>query len=341
MRVLLSGMSAVRLSDFRHARELEALLPAVRAACLISRRVQGSPDRGVVAKADGSPVTAADYAAQAILCEAVAAVCPADSVMAEEKSLLLRSSQEILDRVVAEVRPHRPGATDDSVCQAIDHSFGEGGSGRFWAIDPIDGTQGFVRGDHYAVCIALVENGLVELGIVGCPNVADPRSETGQGSILFAVRDQGCYSVPLSGPAAGELEPVHVSPGQDPTQARFCESVEAGHTWHESTQAVAAALGAPTNPLRIDSQAKFALVARGDAEVYLRVPVTIGRHERVWDVAPGAILVSEAGGRVTDLAGHPLEFQHGLRLFANRGLLATSGPFHDAVLTALHERGVT
>jgi 3'(2'), 5'-bisphosphate nucleotidase len=333
-------MSAVRLSDFRHARELETLLPAVRAACLISRRVQGSPDRGVVAKADGSPVTAADYAAQAILCEAVAAICPGDPVMAEEKSALLRESPPVLARVLAEVRTHEPRATDESVCRWIDHSQSEGGAGRYWAIDPIDGTQGFVRGDHYAVCIALIENGLAELGIVGCPNVADPRSETGQGSILLAVRDQGCFSVPLSGPAAGELEPVRVSPGQDPTQARFCESVEAGHTWHESTQAVAKALGTNHPPLRIDSQAKFALVARGDAEIYLRVPVTIGRHERVWDVAPGAILVEEAGGRVTDINGHPLEFQHGLRLFANRGLVASSGAYHDAVVSALHGRGV-
>ena len=69
----------------------------------------------------------------------------------------------------------------------------------FWCLDPIDGTKGFLRGGQYAVCLALVVDSVVEIGVIGCPNLpfADVAAlaTPGEGSIFVAVRGQGSEKV--------------------------------------------------------------------------------------------------------------------------------------------------
>jgi 3'(2'), 5'-bisphosphate nucleotidase len=60
--------------------------------------------------------------------------------------------------------------------------------------------------------------------------------------------------------------------------------------------------------------------------------------EKIWDHAAGALIVEEAGGKVTDLDGNLLDFSHGARLGSNRGILATNGPIHNALLSAIHNK---
>ena len=84
--------------------------------------------------------------------------------------------------------------------------------------------------------------------------------------------------------------------------------------------------------IRIDSQCKYAAVARGDASIYLRMPTRKDYREKIWDHAAGMLVVEEAGGRVTDVKGHPLDFTRGRTLDANRGVVATCGPIHDEVI---------
>ncbi len=76
-------------------------------------------------------------------------------------------------------------------------------------------------------------------------------------------------------------------------------------------------------------------MARGDAEIYLRLPTKPGYVERIWDHAAGFMVVSEAGGRVSDVRGAPLDFSKGRGLEANRGVIATHGPLHDEVVAAV------
>jgi 3'(2'), 5'-bisphosphate nucleotidase len=62
------------------------------------------------------------------------------------------------------------------------HSLAE----RFWALDPIDGTKGFLRGDQYAIALALVENREVKLGVLACPNLhVDIRQPRGKRGCIF------------------------------------------------------------------------------------------------------------------------------------------------------------
>jgi 3'(2'), 5'-bisphosphate nucleotidase len=117
--------------------------------------------------------------------------------------------------------------------------------------------------------------------------------------------------------------------------ASFCESVESGHSNQDQSAQIAARLGITAEPYRIDSQCKYAAVARGDASIYLRLPTRADYREKIWDHAAGKFVVEQAGGVVSDVTGAPLDFSHGAKLQANSGVIATDGRFHERVIDAV------
>ena len=103
--------------------------------------------------------------------------------------------------------------------------------------------------------------------------------------------------------------------------ASFCESVEAGHSSHSTQAAIASRLGITKQSVRMDSQAKYASIARGDGDIYLRLPVNETYEEKIWDHAAGVVIVEEAGGVVTDMHGGKLDFGKG-RTLKSKGVVA-------------------
>src|SRR5262249_23065189 len=93
-------------------------------------------------------------------------------------------------------------------------------------------------------------------------------------------------------------------------------------------------------PLRMDSQAKYAVVARGEADIYLRLPTRTDYREKIWDHAAGALLIEAAGGAGTGIHRKPLHVPHGRELAANRGVIVTNGRLHDRILDAIRELGI-
>jgi 3'(2'), 5'-bisphosphate nucleotidase len=319
----------------RYETEHKIAIEAVRAAALLCRSVRSEITPESLAKRDKSPVTVADFGSQALICAALAQAFANDPVIAEEDSAELRTAENapMLARVVSHVHALEPIASPGDVLGWIDHGGARRYTARFWTLDPIDGTKGFLRGEQYAVALALIVGGRVEVAALACPNLSAPDGSTG--AIFSAVRGQGSAVRPFQGTAAGT--PIHASVQDDPTLIRFCESVESAHSAHGESAAIAGRLGIVAAPVRLDSQAKYAIVARGEAEAYLRLPTRADYREKIWDHAAGVLIVEEAGGTVTDIDGRPLEFTHGSELSANRGVIVTNGRLHDPILRALGE----
>ena len=149
-----------------------------------------------------------------------------------------------------------------------------------WTIDPIDGTKGFLRGEQYAVCLSLIVDAEVKLGVIGCPNLpvnsVDPTK--GTGCMFIAVRGQGAQQLTLSG---SNPTPLMIPPST-PETLNFLESVEAAHSSHSVNDRVATLLGVTKVPIRMDSQAKYGALSRGDGGAYLRMPTGVGYQEKIW-----------------------------------------------------------
>ena len=317
--------------------ELAAALEAVRSAARVCRSVQQrlvKPE--TLEKKDKSPVTVADFASQAIVCARLAESFADDPVVGEENADELRESpqQGLRAAVVEQVRSVHPGADEAQVLGWIDRGGAEARGERYWTLDPIDGTKGFLRGEQYAVALALLEQHQVVLGLLACPNLP---LHGGRGALFYAVRGGATRVRPLFD-VDGPDEIVSVASLARASEARFCESVESGHSDQGESAQVAKALGIESEPYRIDSQCKYAAVARNDASIYLRLPTRPGYQEKIWDHAAGSLVVESAGGTVTDADGKPLDFRHGRTLSENRGIVATCGSIHDEVIAALKAR---
>ncbi len=320
----------------RYQLELSTGIKAVRAAANVCRAVQANlVTADTLEKKDKSPVTVADFAAQAIVCAHLLGALPNDLMVGEEDSAELRTGEEagLRASVVKHVADELAGADEAQVLGWIDHGCHDGSEVRYWTLDPIDGTKGFLRGEQYAIALALIENGEVVAGVLGCPNL---KVGDHQGALFTATKDGGATMYRLFD-EADQGQPIAVAQIASASEARFCESVESGHSNQGESAQIAAILGITAEPYRIDSQCKYAAVARNDASIYLRLPTSETYREKIWDHAAGKLIVEAAGGKVTDVNGNALDFTLGRHLDNNKGIVATCGAIHDDVINAIRQ----
>lgn len=345
-----------------YSRELKVATEAVRLASLLTKRVQQSviahKDSTTVIKSDQSPVTIGDFAAQTVIINAIKSSFPGDSVVGEETAeglddsflgeilKVINTARESFDKEfntspepIAFANSQFPLKTVDDVRTTINFGDYKGGrTGRFWCLDPIDGTKGFLRGEQFAVCLALVVDGVVQVGCIGCPNMkmaaygsTDLPGYELFGYIFRAVKGQGAsYNV---GTLQGDWTPIHCRQLADTHEMVTLEGVEKGHSSHDEQDEIKKRLGI-TKALHLDSQAKYCLLALGLADVYLRLPIKLSYQEKIWDHGAGNVIVLEAGGEHTDsMQNLALDFGNG-RTLATKGVIASSGPkkLHDLVV---------
>lgn len=315
--------------------EKKAGIDAVTKAARACARMREEPEfREVLQKTDGSPVTLADFFVQALINEELTISFPEIPIVAEETSLCLEGNcGEKLRNHLGKLLPEK---NSDEILRAIDRGNNEGGGrGKFWTLDPIDGTRGFLAKRQYAIALALIEDGEVVLGILGCPELG-PDAGNGtareKGFVFFAEKGQGSHQVALSN---GMQTRISVSGIARPSEAVMCESAEAPDSSYEFSGKISRFLDITAEPVRMDSQCKYAVLARGDTSIYLRPPPQKDYKENIWDHAAGYIIVREAGGIVTDSSGKPLDFSAGRKLQKNKGILATNGAIHEAVVEAV------
>jgi len=323
--------------DEKSLEAVTAIQAMIMASAFCQKLGKDLVGRESLLKRDRSPVTIADYGSQAIICKFIKETFPRDTIVAEEESTELRKPvhSKILEQVTHYVNEFVPDSSPEAVYSWIDFS-SQVLTDRFWALDPIDGTKGFLRGDQYAIALALIENGLTKLGLLACPNLyVDKDQPYGKRGCLFlALRGKGSVQMDIDG---GHQRSLSVSKVKDPSEATITESVESDHADHLFHQRLAQKLNISKPFLPMDSQAKYGIVARGEATIYLRVPSPSepGYKEKIWDHAAGSIIAEEAGGRVTDVLGHPLDFSCGIKMEKNHGIIVTNGILHDVILKAM------
>lgn len=248
---------------------LDRIIPIARAAGAIVMEVYATEFK-VGAKGDASPVTEADHRAEALILPALARVTPGLQVVSEE-------------------------AACEGAIPVID-------DGRFWLVDPLDGTREFVdRNGEFTVNIALVEQGMPVLGVVFAPTSG--RLFAGAVGAGAFVEDEsgrrkaiGCRRAPAAG--------LTVVSSRSHGDLAALDTFLAGRV--------------VVSHVNAGSSLKFCLIAGGEADLYPRFGRTME-----WDTAAGHAILRAAGGRVTDLNG--TELRYNKPDFANPHFVAT-GP---------------
>jgi 3'(2'), 5'-bisphosphate nucleotidase len=225
-----------------------------------------------------------------------------------------RRSQELILAHLAAAFP------DDALCaeEATPtlHTAKREGS-RLWVVDPIDGTRGFaIKNGEFSVMIGLVAKGRVVVGVVAEP--ARTRVTYGRFGHGCWVRTgtglpHACHATKTEILADAVLVQSHATKGEVPWPVTALKPKKVVETYSAGV--------------------KLAMVARGEADLYVNTYANFGD----WDICAGDLLVTEAGGTVTEIAGAPIRY--GKPGNAQRGgLLATNGRLHVAAVGLLGRR---
>lgn len=311
---------------------LDPIISAVQAATRLTKRVQ----QAYLVQHDkpGEPVTIGDYGAQALICRAIQAHFPDDSVIAEESGDMFMSvvdaqQRALIQELVAEIAGEPVNA--DQMVSWLNHGRDKDAA-RTWIIDPIDGTKGFLRQERYAVAVGLREGHHVTAGVMSCPKYPFGDAEDG---LLFYAEGGRAFQRPIFGDERHDTQ-IHVSSASVGGALRVAESVEDKHVDRNALQHVYAKLGIDAaTATRSDGMGKYAMVARGDVELYMRIPKEHGRRAKIWDHAAGVAVLEAAGGRVSDKDGKPLDFQEAPVLDSTIFVIVSNGVVHEAALEAL------
>lgn len=241
------------VTDDLRSRLIDGVHAAGREVMAVYRR-----DFNVATKGDDSPLTEADMASHYALVGLLEAATPGVPILSEE-------SVEI------------PFATRQAW-------------GRYWLIDPLDGTKEFIKkNSEFTLNVALIEDGVPMFGIVHAPAVG----EAG-GTTWIGQHGQGAWKQQ----AGGLLAAISVRALLDPEQA-FWKIV--GSRSHGSDEFEAFCAGLPAHErVSMGSSLKLCLVAEGKADLYPRLAPT-----SEWDTAAAQAVVTAAGGEV--LNAHTLE----------------------------------
>lgn len=343
-----------------YVKELHLASLAVQRAALLTKKLLSAVDKGSFDKSDSTPVTIADFAAQATIVAAIHHTFPDDEIVGEEDSTSLRQDPALLDRtwelassihlddVESEALLSTPQSKEEMLRLIDLGAPGRAGrSGRIWTLDPVDGTATFMRGQQYVVCLALIEDGQQRLGVLGCPNLLlgagtvseDLVDRDGYGQMLSVVAGQGATIRPMSTGALLPAEPL--SPVPQPTSTRDVRFVDtqAANTQNLALhKRVAAQLGCPwPNPVDLwSAQMRYVAIAvGGGCNAFIKVPLKESYRSKIWDHAGGMLLVQELGCVVSDLEGSTVDCGLGRTLAGCHGMVVAPASVHGRVLEAV------
>ncbi|MFX1554859.1 MAG: 3'(2'),5'-bisphosphate nucleotidase CysQ [Promethearchaeota archaeon] len=265
-------------------------------------------------KRDQSPVTLADLATQIYIVDNLRAKFPEDHILAEEEGSLIDINSEKLIYECFDDLKIKVGEIKETI------NYRGRFSKREWTVDPIDGTQGYVEGLSYAVGIGLMVESDPKISAISVPNY----NEEGLG-VFSAVKNIGVYA----SYGGKEFKEIKVSNQDSLKDAVLCHSLHYDKPW---VLEFAKKVGI-NKLIRIDSMLKFCKIADGSADLYIK-PID-RKHSFSWDFLPGYLIVTEAGGKVTDSSNRPIWFKSDTLMWSEPAVIASNGVIHDKVIDHL------
>ncbi|KAG4948394.1 hypothetical protein JHK82_041577 [Glycine max] len=375
----------------KHYKELQAAIDVVQRACRLCLNVKSSlfsTDGKVLEKNDQTPVTVADFGVQALISFGIEnfgfisyvvvktelnKLFPSIPLVAEEDSAFLRTRNlagTVLDAVTDTASSTCKPLTQDDVLEAIDRGgkdafvFGSKPA-TYWVLDPIDGTRGFLKAGKalYVVGLALVVEGEIVIGVMGCPNWKEDLSEKssveieegwdslgGSGTVMIAHKGCGTWMKSLNSQlkSSGVWTRCFVDGSDIIHKARFC--IPDSQTWESLPltslfNATSNADNVGSNQILLlgaccGSLCKYLMVASGRASIFI-LRAKEKTIIKAWDHAVGIICVHEAGGKVTDWKGSDIDLaaDHvGRRIiFPSGGVLVANGNLHNKILQIINQ----
>lgn len=266
-------------------KELHVALKLARQAGALALRYYQRRSR-VMTKLNETPVTAADRQLELVLAAGLARAFPGDRIIGEE------------------------------------HGRRHGAVGRFWTIDPIDGTNQFIhKTNGFCTMLALVVRGRPVVGVVAAP---------ARRTLYYAAKSRGSFVV-----HGRRRRRLHLPD-------RFSQLTEAtigGPRRAEQASAVAQRVRklVPVHRRVTVGSAGLELCAVADGQLDAALMTVVGLG--IWDTAAAEIIVTEAGGRMTDFRGQPITYRWG-SWSVSRGVIATGRRLLPDILDILRRRGV-
>ncbi|UPK95155.1 hypothetical protein LCI18_006090 [Fusarium solani-melongenae] len=341
---------AISYTRERHLAEL-----AVLRASILTKRVQSAVCE--ISKDDNSPVTIADFAAQALLIGAIRAAFPNDAVLGEEDSAALRADKtlrnkvyelvvsaiDVVDSTRGCVLP-KPASVQEMLDLIDLGGRGRGGDkGRVWIMDPIDGTAAFLKGQQYAVSLALIEDGQEVIGVLGCPNISAKMTRVSEedvdqklGIMLTAVRGRGATIRTMTQSGLEEASPLGLLKPFSSKNLHIVDCTTSMSSRHDLVAKLADDFKTAFPNTEVwSSHIRYAALVVGGGDVQFWIPTPQLSKMCVWDHAGSQLIFTELGGKVTDLDGRDVDFGAGRYLNRNRGLVVARGEIHTTVLRAM------
>jgi len=237
-------------------------------------------DFSVSRKGDASPVTEADRRGEAVIEAHLAALAPDIPMVGEES------------------------ASDGKVPDIS--------NGRFWLVDPLDGTKEFIkRGGDFTVNIGLIEDRMPTAGIVYAPAI---------GRLFWGIVGSGAWTCEVENNTLLNKRPIQTR------VFKHSEMTIVASKSHRSAELESYLANFPTaENISIGSSLKFCLLATGEADLYPRLGPTCE-----WDTAAAHAVLRAAGGEVYDSSGMPLMYAKDTTTFLNPWFLCVADTDFDA-----------
>ena len=179
-----------------------------------------------------------------------------------------------------------------------------------WIVDPLDGTSDFIdKTGEFTVMIALIKNKKPVLGVIYCPTEK-----------IFFVAQKGSGAFRYSNDEWRKISVTALA------ELSKCRAVGSRHHLSDKEKSFIKKLGIE-DFTSIGSSLKVGKISSGEAEAY----ITTTNKMKEWDSAASYCIISEAGGKMTDMLGNDITYNN-KEVFHQNGILVTNGLIHDKII---------